>query len=176
MIKTSVFCGVSLDGFIARENGDIDWLTSGESAKEDYGYNDFIAAVDALVIGRNTYETVLGFGGWFYGEMPVYVLSSRELEKLPEGGKVERMSGEPKAILEELASRGHTHVYVDGGVTVQRFLRDDAIDRIIVSRLPILIGTGIPLFGETGRDIRLKLVSVKEFPSGMVQTEYAVKR
>lgn len=175
-MRTSVFCGVSLDGFIARENGDIDWLTAGESGKEDYGYNEFIATIDALVIGRNTYETVLGFGGWFYGKKPVYVLSSRELGKLPEEGVVERMSGEPKAILKELESRGHQHIYVDGGITVQRFLRDDAIDRIIVSRLPILIGTGIPLFGETGHDIRLKLVSVKDFPSGMVQSEYTVER
>lgn len=175
-MKTSVFCGVSLDGFIARENGDLDWLTSGNVEKRDYGYSDFIATVDALLIGRKTYETVLGFGGWFYGKTPVFVLSSRELAALPEGGIVERLSGESNAIYKELVSRGFLHLYIDGGMTVQGFLKAGLIDRITISRLPILIGRGIPLFGEITSDIRLTLESVKEFPGGMVQSVYTVER
>jgi dihydrofolate reductase len=171
-MRASVFCGVSLDGFIARENGDLDWLM-GNGPPDDHGYNDFVSTIDSLVIGRKTYETVLGFGGWAYGEMPVIVLSSSELEKLPEGGNVERMSGDPVDIFNELESRGLDHLYIDGGLTIQGFLRAGLIDRMIISRLPVLIGNGIPLFGETGSDIRWKLERVKEFPSGMVQCEYS---
>lgn len=172
MAKCSIFCGVSLDGFIARPNGELDWL-SGGGPPDDHGYDDFVATVDALVIGRKTYETVLGFGGWFYGEMPVVVLSTKELEKLPEGRNVERMSGYPAAIVAELESRRRNHLYIDGGLTIQGFLRAGLIDRMIISRLPVLIGEGIPLFGPTEKDIRWKLERVREFPSGMVQCEYS---
>lgn len=171
MPKCSVFCGVSLDGYIARPDGDLDWLMGG-GQPEDHGYNDFVASVDCLVIGRKTYETVLGFGGWFYGEMPVMVLSSHELEKVPEGANVERMSGDPTEIVAELDARGQKHLYIDGGLTIQGFLRAGLIDRMIISRLPILIGEGIPLFGPIDGDIRWKLERIKEFPSGMVQCEY----
>lgn len=175
-MRTSVFCGVSLDGFIARENGDLDWLMSGDESKQDYGYEDFIATVDALVIGRKTYETVLGFGGWFYGEKQVFVLSNSELSALPEGGNVERLFGEPPSIIKELESRGFQHLYIDGGITVQGFLRAGLIDRITISRLPVLIGRGISLFGKVDGDIRLELESVREFPGGMIQSVYAVKK
>lgn len=175
MPKCSVFCGLSLDGFIARPNGELDWLMDG-GQPDDHGYNDFVSTVDGLVIGRKTYETVLGFGGWFYGEMPVVVLSNGELKKLPEGGNVERMSGDPTRIVAELESRGRHHLYIDGGITIQRFLRAGLIDRMVLSRLPILIGDGIPLFGSTESDIRWKLERVKEFPSGMVQCEYSLLR
>ncbi|QYO65314.1 dihydrofolate reductase family protein [Leptolyngbya sp. 7M] len=104
--------------------------------------------------------------------MPVIVLSSHELEKVPKGANVERMSGDPAEIMAELGTRDRRHIYVDGGLTVQGFLRAGLIDRMIISRLPILIGEGIPLFGPTEKDIRWKLGRVKEFPSGMVQCEY----
>ncbi len=175
MAKCSVFCGVSLDGFIARRNGELDWLMGG-GPPDDHGYNDFVATVDCLVIGRKTFETVLSFGGWFYGKMPVVVLSNSELEKFPEGGNVERMSGDPVKIMAELESRGLQHIYVDGGITIQGFLRAGLIDRMIISRLPVLIGDGIPLFGSIDSDIRWKLERVKEFASGMVQSEYSVRR
>lgn len=174
-MKASVFCGVSLDGFIARKNGGLDWL-EGDGPPDDHGYTDFIATVDALVIGRNTYDVVLGFGGWFYGKTPVFVLSGRDLDDLPEGGVVERLSGEPTDIYAELESRGYGHLYVDGGITVQRFLDAGLIDSMTVSRLPVLIGEGIPLFGPTSRDIRLDLEKVAEFPSGMVQCVYSVRK
>lgn len=174
-MKASVFCGVSLDGFIARKDGGLDWL-EGDGPPDDHGYTDFVSSVDALVIGRNTYEVVLGFGGWFYGKTPVFVLSSRDLGSLPEDGVVERMFGDPTDIYAELESRGFNHLYIDGGITVQRFLDAGLIDRMTVSRLPVLIGEGIPLFGKTSKDIRLELEKVTQFPSGMVQTVYSVKK
>jgi Dihydrofolate reductase len=175
-METAVFCGVSLDGFIARANDELDWLMSGSAEKDDNGYKEFIATIDAIVIGRRTYDVVLGFGGWFYGKMPVFVLSTHELDRVPAEGVIERLSGELGQIYNELEERGFKRVYVDGGKTVQQFLRAGLIDRITISRLPVLIGTGIPLFGETEADIRLKLERVQEFPSGMVQCEYSIGR
>jgi len=170
-MHASVFVGASVDGFIARANGDLDWLPP---SPEPHGYDEFIATVDVLVIGRKTYETVLSFGAWPYGERPVVVLSTRPLAPAPAGAKVERMEGEPAEILARLAQRGLRHAYVDGGITIQRFLRAGAIRRLVVTRVPVLIGAGIPLFGETGRDVALRHVATRHYPSGLVQTEYEV--
>jgi dihydrofolate reductase len=169
-VRTSVFVGTSLDGFIARTDGSFDFLTAAGS--EPHGYDEFIASVDALVIGRKTYETVLGFGTWPYGKKPVYVLSSQELARVPSDAIVERMSGEPAEIVSQLAARGLEHVYVDGGITIQRFIEAGLIQRLIVSRVPVLIGSGIPLFGRLTRDILLLHVGTRDFAGGLVQTEY----
>lgn len=174
-MKASVFCGVSLDGFIARKDGGLDWL-EGDGPPEDHGYTEFVSTIDAFVFGRNTFDVVLGFGGWFYGEKPVFVLSSRELNEIPEGSVIERLSGDPADIYADLMSRGYQHLYIDGGITIQRFLDAGLIDKIVVSRLPVLIGEGIPLFGKTSRDIRLDLENVREFSNGMVQCVYSVRK
>jgi dihydrofolate reductase len=171
-MKTSVFVGTSLDGFIARANGSLDFLPPGGG--EPHGYHEFMATVDALVIGRNTYETVLAFDEWPYGENPVFVLSTRTLAPAPPGAVVERLSGEPSEIVARLAARGVGHAYVDGGITVQRFLRAGLIDRLIVTRVPVLIGEGIPLFGALPKDIPLRHVATRQFASGLVQSEYRV--
>ena len=171
-MKTSVFVGTSLDGFIARANGSLDFLPPGGG--EPHGYHEFMATVDALVIGRNTYETVLTFDEWHYGEKPVFVLSTRTLAPAPPGAVVERLSGEPSEIVARLAARGVRHAYVDGGITVQRFLRAGLIDRLIVTRVPVLIGEGIPLFGALPKDIPLRHVATRQFASGLVQSEYRV--
>ena len=171
-MRASVFIGVSVDGFIARPDGALDWLPAGGG--ESHGYEEFIASVDVLVIGRNTYDTVLGFGGWVYGPKPVFVLSSSEIAPPPEEAIVERTSGDPAEIAAKLSARGFEHAYVDGGVTIQRFLRAGLIQRLIVTRVPVLIGSGIPLFGETGRDIVLRHIATRTFASGLVQTEYEV--
>lgn len=171
-MKASVFVGASLDGFIARADGALDFLHSGGG--EPHGYEEFLASVDALVIGRKTYETVLGFGGWAYGTKPVFVLSTRPLAPAPAGAVVEHMSGAPAEIVARLAARGIGHVYVDGGITIQRFLREGLIQRLIVTRVPVLIGTGIPLFGPLERDIVLRHVGTRQFPGGLVQSEYLV--
>ena len=171
-MKTSVFVGISLDGFIARQNGALDFLEAGGGAP--HGYEEFIASVDALVIGRYTFDTVLGFGGWAYGTKPVFVLSSRPLPPTPAGAVVQRMEGEPAAIVAELEARGIGHEYVDGGVTIQRFLRAGLIQRLIITRLPVLIGSGIPLFGSLPRDISLRHIATRQYQGGLVQSEYEV--
>ena len=171
-MKASVFVGTSLDGFIARANGDLDFLEAGGG--EPHGYDEFIATVDALVIGRKTFETVLTFGSWPYGNKPVVVLSTRPLAPTPPGAMVERMSGAPADIVSQLAARGIGHIYVDGGITIQRFLEAGLIHRLIITRVPVLIGGGIPLFGAVPRDIPLKHVATRHYASGLVQSEYLV--
>ena len=171
-MKASVFVGTSLDGFIARANGDLDFLEAGGG--EPHGYDEFIATVDALVIGRKTFETVLTFGSWPYGNKPVVVLSTRPLAPTPPGAMVERMSGAPADIVSQLAARGIGHIYVDGGITIQRFLEAGLIYRLIITRVPVLIGGGIPLFGAVPRDIPLKHVATRHYASGLVQSEYLV--
>ena len=172
-MKVSVFIGTSLDGFIARLNDDLDFLP--EDGGEPHGFTEFFAGVDALVIGRKTYEKVLTFGSWPYGGKRVVVLSSRPVDlSKAVGGLVEQMSGPPEQIVSQLAARGVQHVYLDGGVTIQRFLRARLIQRLIITRVPVLIGEGIPLFGSLPHDIRLRHVATRSYASGLVQSEYDV--
>jgi len=173
MVKASVFIAASLDGYIARANDDLDWLPADDEV-EEHGYEAFMASVDALVIGRRTFEKVLTFDAWPYGEKPVFVLSTRELPPLPQGAVAERLSGEPAEILARLEGRGLRHVYVDGGITIQRFLAAGLIQRLVITRIPVLLGSGIPLFGELEADIRLKPVATRQYSSGLVQSEYVV--
>jgi dihydrofolate reductase len=169
----SVFVGTSVDGFIARANGDLDFLPEGGG--EPHGYNEFIASVDAIVIGRKTFEKVLTFGAWPYGDKRVIVLSSHPIDlSAVRGGVVEQMTGAPAEIVSQLAAHGIQHVYVDGGITIQRFLRAGLIQRLIVTRVPVLIGEGIPLFATLPGDIRLRHVATRHYPSGLVQSEYEV--
>ena len=171
-MNASVFIGISVDGFIARANGALDWLPPGGG--EPHGYHEFMATVEALVIGRKTYETVLAFETWPYGEKPVFVLSTRLLAPAPSTAIVEHMSGAPAEIMAQLGARGIGHIYVDGGITIQRFLQARLIQRLIITRVPVLIGDGIPLFGQTPRDVVLKHVGTRQYASGLVQSEYEV--
>jgi len=133
-----------------------------------------MATVDALVIGRKTFETVLTFDTWPYSEKPVFVLSTRTLAPAPPGAVVERMSGAPAAIVDQLGARGVRHAYVDGGITIQGFLQAGLIQRLIITRIPVLLGAGIPLFGAISRDILLRHVGTRQYASGLVQSEYVV--
>lgn len=171
-MKASVFVGTSLDGFLAREDGSLDFLPPGGG--EPHGYDEFIASVDALVIGRKTFETVLGFDTWPYGEKPVFVLSTSPLPAVPPEAVVERLSSAPADIATQLAARGLQHVYVDGGVTIQSFLAAGLIQRIIITRVPVLIGSGIPLFGALRNDVHLTHVETRQYASGLVRSEYIV--
>src|SRR5580693_8385697 len=172
-MTASVFIGTSVDGFIARPNGDLDFLPQGGG--EPHGYDEFMASVDALVIGRNTFEKVMSFEGWPYGEKRVVVLSSRPVDlSVVRNGVVEQMSGSPAEIVSQLAATGAHHLYIDGGITIQGFLRAGLIQRLIITRVPVLIGEGIPLFGTLPRDIRLRHVATRHYPSGLVQSEYEV--
>jgi len=173
-IRASVFVGASVDGFIARLNGDLDFLPP--DGGEEHGYGAFIASVDTLVIGRHTYDKVLTFDEWPYGAKPVVVLSTRPIES-PQAREavVERMEGSPQDIMDRLAARGAQHLYVDGGITIQRFLQAGLIQHLIITRVPVLIGTGIPLFGALSCDITLRHVSTRHYESGLVQSEYLVE-
>jgi dihydrofolate reductase len=178
MVKVSVFVAASLDGFIARPDGRLDWLpgADGEAVSaEDHGYGAFMAEIDAVVLGRLTFETVVSFAGWPYGGRPVAVLARRPIAIPPErAATVEATSEPPQEVLRRLAARGARHAYVDGGRTIQSFLAAGLIDRLIVTRVPILIGSGVPLFGPLARDIRLRHVRTQAYSTGLVQTEYAV--
>jgi len=172
-----VFIATSLDGFIARSNGDLDWLTGAESAptEQDYGYREFMDTVDTIVLGRNTFELVLTFDTWPYGGKKVVVLSSRTPAIPPHlVDSVEWLSLPPQRLVERLAAQGATHLYVDGGKTVQGFLNAGLIDELVITRVPILIGTGIPLFGPLDHDVRLTHIATQQFENGFVQSRYRV--
>jgi dihydrofolate reductase len=173
-VKTSVFVGTSLDGFIARRDGKFDFLSVAEG--EPHGYEEFIATVDAIVMGRNTYEVVLAMAQWPYGARPVFVLSTRALPPAPAGAVVERLSATPAQVYAALQARGFRHVYVDGGLTAQSFLRAGLVDRLTMTRVPVLIGAGIPLFGPLDGDMHLQHVATRALASGAVQCEYTIDR
>lgn len=176
MITAAVFVGVSVDGFIARKNGELDWLT-GNGEGGPHGYDEFIAGIDAIVMGRKTFEKVLTFDKWYYDKRRVVVLSSRPIDLSKAralGGVVEQMAGLPSEIVSKLEAGGAHHLYVDGGITIQGFLRAGLIQRLIITRVPVLIGEGIPLFGPLLKDVRLRHVATRTYPGGAVQSEYHV--
>ena len=177
-IKASVFIATSLDGFIARADGGLDWLTGVQSAspEQDYGYREFMDAVDTIVVGRNTFELVLTFDTWPYSGKNVVVLSSKPRAVPPHlVDSVEWLSLPPQDLVGRLAARGATHLYVDGGKTIQGFLRAGLIDELIITRVPILIGTGVPLFGPLNHDVRLTHIATRQFENGFVQSNYRVE-
>jgi dihydrofolate reductase len=173
-MRLSVFCGVSVDGFLARPDDALDFLHTSE--QEPHGFMKFLASVDVVVIGRRTFDVVLKLGHLaLYGKKSVVVLSSRPLDfSSVKGGVVGQMSGEPTEIAKQLKARGFKHAYIDGGITIQRFLAAGCIDRMVITRVPVLIGAGIPLFGPLPRDISLRHVATRSYNGGLVQSEYAI--
>lgn len=174
--KVSVFVATSLDGFIARKDGSLDWLDKANEkmpAGEDCGYQPFIDSVDVLVMGRNTFEKVLSFNEWPHGDKRVIVLSSTmaHLPSLTEG-KVELANEKPRDLIERLEREGVRSIYVDGGVTIQKFIREGLVDEITITTIPVLLGEGIPLFGSIEGDVWMRHKSTKSFPFGFVQTKY----
>lgn len=174
-MKASVFIAISLDGLIARPDGDVSWL---DPYNEDCGFVDFFNSVDCLVMGRKSFEKVLSFGvDWPYGEKPVVVLSRSgvqipgELEKT-----TEQMAGSPSEIAAILEQRGFTHLYLDGGATIRGFLDAGLVDSIILTRVPIILGSGISLFDGLQREAGLDHITTRSFDSGLVQSEYRVVR
>ena len=176
--KVSVFIATSLDGYIARKNGDLDWLDAANSTVpkgEDCGYCAFMDTVDVLVMGRKTYEQVLSFGEWPYGKTPVVVLSRNPIMFPPElPDTVTHSSEEPEALCDRLSQEGSKHLYIDGGVTIQRFLAAGLVDEITITLIPIILGEGTPLFGPVLKDVLLKCIGTKTFEFGFVQVQYAV--
>jgi dihydrofolate reductase len=178
-ITASVYIATSLDGFIARRDGSIDWLNEASAIVpegEDCGFQVFMDTVDTLIMGRKTYQQVLSFGEWSYGKTPVVVLSHGPLS-LPShlADTVTHSSESPRALLERLSTQGVEHVYVDGGNTIQGFLAEGLIDYITITTIPVILGDGIPLFTSVGKDIKLTHVRTKVFDFGFVQTTYSVR-
>lgn len=170
-----VFIATSLDGFIARPDGGLDWLTPFQG-DGDNGYGDFVADMDAIVMGRGTFEAVLGFGEWPFA-LPVIVVSrTLTAADLPArlDGKAEVLSDTPRELARRLEGKGWRRVYVDGGQLVQAFLRDGLVADMAIFRMPILLGAGRPLFGPVQQDIRLETVAATVLPTGAVRTDYRV--
>ncbi len=158
-VKISVYIATSLDGFIARKNGDIDWLPAPDNSAEDYGYKEFISSVDLIVMGRNTHEKVLTFETWPYPDKKVNVLNLS-----------------PRDLINILTDKGIRHIYLDGGKTIQRFLMEGLVDEITITTIPVLIGDGLSLFGPLLKDLKFRLLGSNHFNNGFVQSKYwAVK-
>jgi len=175
-MKTTVYVGTSLDGFIARKDGDIDWLVKYQNKEVHDSYNEFISRIDAMVIGRGTYEKVLSFPEWPY-EKKVFVLST-SLKQIPGtlNEKATLVAMKPAALLNYLSDKGFSNIYVDGGKVIQSFLKEDLIDELIITRVPELIGTGIPLFGYLDNDLRFEHIKTNIYSDGLVKSQYERKR
>ncbi|HEY6446034.1 MAG TPA: dihydrofolate reductase family protein [Acidobacteriaceae bacterium] len=173
----SVFVGISVDGFLARPDGSVDFLDVGGNTP--HGFEEFYASIDAIVIGRKTFEWVLSYcqshEAWPYGKKRVVALSSRPLDfSSLAKASIEQMSGEPADIVARLSASGAQHLYIDGGLTIQRFLLAGQLDRLIVTCVPVLIGQGVPLFGALPADVSLRHVATRTWDTGLVQTEYHI--
>lgn len=174
MVTTHVFIAASLDGYIARKDGDINWLLQRDDPTEDHGYAAFIADKDWIVMGRGSYEKVLTFDEWPY-DRPVLVLSRQLTDPpVPEAlkGKVQFSRRTPREVIDDLAAQNAHRVYIDGGQVIQSFLREGLVADIVITTVPVLLGSGIPLFGSLPHDIDLTLLSSRSFPSGLVQSHY----
>lgn len=178
-IAASVYIATSLDGFIARNDGSIDWLTDANAVippGEDCGYAAFMSKVDVLIMGRNTYDQVAGFDPWPYEGRRVVVLTSRsaELRQGP-GIQLEASTESPLQLMTRLGSEGFKHAYVDGGKVIQSFLSFGLIDTITITTIPVLIGNGRPLFGGLPKDIKLQLIESRAFEFGFTQATYRAR-
>jgi dihydrofolate reductase len=174
-MKTIVYIGTSLDGFIARKNGDFEWLTEFANEEAINSYQELISRIDAIVMGRGTFEKVLSFPSWPF-DKKVYVLSST-IKQVPVEliNKVSILSSKPSEVLNYLSQKGYSSLYIDGGKVIQEFLKEGLIDELIISKAPILIGSGIPLFGHLETDIHFKHIRTIVGSNGLVRSFYEKK-
>jgi dihydrofolate reductase len=169
------FIATSLDGFIARPDGSIDWLTDGwADIGHDHGHAAFMGGVDAIIMGRGTFDTVAGFDAWPYSKPSLVMSRTLRQDAVPAkaAGKVEITSATPRDVADECIRHGWQEVYVDGGQILGAFIALNLLDELTVTRLPILIGAGRPLFGALAGDLKLKTVANTAFANGFVQTTY----
>jgi dihydrofolate reductase len=171
-MKTIAYIGTSLDNFIARKDGDIEWLTQYANDEAIRAFEEFMNRIDALIIGRGTFEKVLTFPSWPY-EKKVFVLSN-SMKQLPRtlSDKASLLSMKPKELLSYLSGMGLSHIYVDGGKVIQSFLKEDMIDELIIAKAPILIGTGISLFHDMDADLQFKHTRTVVQTNGLVRSYY----
>lgn len=176
MITGHVFIATSLDGFVARKSGELDWLMKQETSGEDHGYDAFMASVDGLVMGRGSFDAVLTFEQWPY-EKPVVVMSRTLGQGDVPAAIADRVTLtrlDPAGVMKMLEGQGWRRVYVDGGKVVQSFLRDGLIADMELTRIPILLGDGLPLFGALDRDVDCEHLETRTFPSGLVTSRYRI--
>lgn len=177
-LRTSAYLAQSLDGFIARPDGELDWLDRANATVppgQDCGYGAFFASVDVLVMGRATFDKVLTFADWPYGTTRVVVLARSDLAVPAALGQTVSVSSEsPELLCARLAGEGFQHAYVDGGLTVQRFLRAGLLSELTLTTIPVLLGAGRPLFGALERDVSLEHLATVAYPFGFVQSRYRV--
>ena len=172
-MKNSVYIATSLDGYIADKNGGIDWLNEIPNPdNNDFGFTDFMENIDAIVMGRNTFQQVLTFGVWPYTK-PVWVLSS-SLNKIPDelSNKVKILNCNPPDLVKRLNEEGLHNLYIDGGLLIQSFLTEDLIDELIITTIPILLGGGIPLFGELNNSLKFGHVKTEVLLNSLVKSTY----
>ncbi len=168
-----VFIACSLDGFIAGPGGDLSWLPAPEDG-EDYGYAAFMAETAALLLGRATYDVAAGFASWPYGELPVFVATSRPLPAAP--ATVSVVAGTLSELLDAVGARTSGAIYLDGGSLIRAFLDADLIDELTVTIVNVILGDGVPLFAGVAERHRLRLTAATPYPSGLVQLRYAATR
>lgn len=168
-VKISAFIATSIDGFIARKDGSLDWLDGVQATDEDCGFQGFYAGVDTIIMGRKTYEVVSSFSEWPYTEKRVIVLSYSLSEFNPHA---ECYAGDIKALIERLASEGVKHIWVDGGICINSFVKERLIDEMTLSIIPVILGSGIRLLNEFDKDYPCKLMRSQAFSNGIVQTTY----
>ncbi|RLV60001.1 dihydrofolate reductase [Parashewanella curva] len=169
-----VFIATSLDGYIADKNRSVDWLhTVPNPDNLDMGFDAHMERIDALIMGRNTMELVLSFDcDWPYNK-PVFVLSNT-LEQIPSGyeDKIQLIKGELSEIIKQLKLKGYEDIYIDGGITIQQFLKQDLIDEMLITTIPIVLGGGIPLFAELAHPIEFRCVESIHFNNGVGQNRF----
>lgn len=176
--KVSVFIASSLDGYIARPDGDVDWLQQGYQVPkdEDCGYHEFLEDIDIIVMGLYSFEKVLTFQPWPY-DKPVIVMS-HQLKEVPASlvDRVRIVDDSPRELIASLSAEGIAHIYLDGGRLIQSFLRQGLVDELTITTIPVLLGQGRPLFGDLNADIPLQLLESEVIHDALVKTTYEVKR
>ncbi len=181
MVKISVFIGTSLDGFIAREDGDIGWLNNANkkvTSGEDFGFNNFLGSVDLIIMGRKTFEQVISFDQWLYKEIRMIVLTSKNIEiheKLKKTVTTHNVSS-PEQLINELSDQSINHIYVDGGKVIQDFLSARLVNEITVTIIPILIGKGKSFSGLLSKDLSLQHLKTTVYDFGFVQNTYKINK
>lgn len=172
MADVNVFIACSLDGFIAGPDDDLSWLPAPEPGGEDYGFGAFMGRMAALLMGRRTYDIVAAFPEWPYGELPVFVATSRPLPSPVAAPSVRAVSGTPAELLAAVQAEAPGPVYLDGGALIRSFLDEGRVDSVVVTVVPVVLGAGIPLFAGTAGPVPLELRAARPYPSGLVQLEY----
>ena len=177
-MEVKVFIATSLDGFIAKKDGDINWLTSATDSTDDHGYGAFMAGIDVMLMGRITFEKVLSFGiDWPYPVKTVVLSHQLRSADLPPElqDKVEIRQSAIADIIHQLKQQGYKAVYLDGGNIIQQGLRHQLVDELTLTRIPVLIGEGITLFGALPADLKLQHLETRVYQSGFVQSRYSCR-